>query len=240
MTETATTGEAAPTPDPAPRIGATSTAAGARPTSRVRPWMVWTGLLVVFLVAAGLTTERVSTNEDSAEGEVATGPAAYVDERWESEILPALTDDATDLATVLAALDTDADAANEQYGTSPGAGSAYSFAVTGTGVAGPVDGVVVPVTVDGVSGDHEVVLQVGPAITGTALRDASGLITFDDFVNQLEYQNVANELNNRVKVDPLGDIDLETIEGSTVTFTGAFTATTTGLVSIVPVELEVE
>ena len=97
-----------------------------------------------------------------------------------------------------------------------------------------------PVTVDGVSSDYEVVLQVGPAITGTALREASVLITFYDFLDQLEYQNVANELNNRVKVDPLGEIDLETIEGSTVTFTGAFTATTTGLVSIVPVELEVE
>ena len=137
-------------------------------------------------------------------------------------------------------MEIDATAANDQYGKSPGAGSAYSFAVTGTGVAGAVDGVAVPITVDGVSGDHEVVLQVGPAITGTALRDASGLITFGDFVNQLEYQNVANELNNRVKVEPLGDIDLDTIEGSTVTFTGAFTATTTGLVSIVPVELEVE
>ena len=202
--------------------------------------MVWTGLLVVFLVAAGLTTERVSMNEEAAEGEVATGPVAYVDERWESEILPALTEDAADLATVLTALDADTAAGSEQYGTSPGAGSAYSFAVTGTGVAGPVDGVVVPLTVDGVSGDHEVVLQVGPAITGTALRDASGLITFDDFVNQLEYQNVANELNNRVKIDPLGDIDLDAIEGATLTFTGAFTATTTGLVSIVPVELEVE
>jgi predicted lipoprotein len=202
--------------------------------------MAWTGMLVVFLVAAALTTERVSMNEDAAEGEVATGPAAYVDERWESEILPALTDNAADLGTVLTALETDADAANEEYGRSPGAGSAYSFPVTGTGVAGAVDGVVVPVTVDGVSGDYDVVLQVGPAITGTALRDASGLITFDDFVNQLEYQNVANELNNKVKVDPLGEIDLEAIEGSTVTFTGAFTATTTGLVSIVPVELEVE
>ena len=100
VTETATTGEAAPVPDPSRRIGAASTAAGARSPSPVRPWMVWVGLLVVFLVAAGLTTERVSMNED-AEGEVATGAVAYVDERWESEILPALTEDADDLATVL-------------------------------------------------------------------------------------------------------------------------------------------
>ena len=35
-------------------------------------------------------------------------------------------------------------------------------------------------------------MQVGPAINGTALRDATGLVNFNDFVNQVEYANAAH------------------------------------------------
>ena len=43
--------------------------------------------------------------------------------------------------------------------------------------------------IDGVPDDVTVMLQIGPAINGTALRDATGLVDFNDFLNQIEYAN---------------------------------------------------
>ena len=39
-------------------------------------------------------------------------------------------------------------------------------------------------------------MQIGPAINGTALRDVTGTVDFNEFTNQLEFQEVATEFNN--------------------------------------------
>lgn len=196
-------------------------------------------LAIAAFTVAFLATKRVSMEEDAKNAGTAFDAATYVTERWASEILPALVDEPDDLATLISALDDDAAGAAAEFGHSSGAGNAYSFAVTGTGVAGEVQGSAIGLMVAGIGADHDVYLQVGPAINGTALRDATGLVSFDQFLNQIEYQEVANQMNARIKEDPLGDIDPATLVGQTVTFIGAFTQNRTGLVSIVPVALEV-
>ena len=46
-------------------------------------------------------------------------------------------------------------------------------------------------------GKADVAIPAGPVIRGTALRDALPFIEFSQFVNQLEYARVGNELNAR-------------------------------------------
>jgi len=85
-----------------------------------------------------------------------------------------------------------------------------------------------------------VMLQIGPAINGTALRDATGLVDFNDFLNQIEYANAATELNNKVKSDVLADFDPAAAEGKTVRFVGAFAyGSNPAVLQVTPVELEV-
>ena len=115
----------------------------------------------------------------------------------------------------------DPEAAGEKYGHRAGVSSPYAYAVSGEGVAGKVDGTLLPLTIDGVPDDVQVMLQIGPAINGTALRDATGLVDFNDFLNQIEYANAATELNNKVKSDVLADFDAKGAEGKTVRFVGA-------------------
>ena len=50
-------------------------------------------------------------------------------------------------------------------------------------------------------------MQVGPAVNGTALRDVTGLVNFNDFVNQVEYSDAAIALNDKMKAAVLADLD---------------------------------
>ncbi len=113
--------------------------------------------------------------------------------------------------------------------------SPYAYPVSGTGVAGEVRGTLLPLTIEGLPPGVEVVLQIGPAINGTALRDATGLIGFDDFLNQIEYADAATELNNQVKEEVLAGFDAAAAEGKAVSFTGAFAyGSNTALLQVTP------
>ncbi|WP_207454780.1 DUF2291 family protein [Desertivibrio insolitus] len=210
-----------------------------RPRSRVRPWMIWSAVLAVLAVSAVTSTKFVSLQEAEA---AASGErfdaATYADERFASEIAPQIEADAVDLATLLTSLAEGADEA--EFGNTPGSGSAYSFPVEFTAVAGESAGSILPVTVEGVPAEITTQVQIGPAINGTALRDVTGTISFNEFTNQLEFQEVATELNNSVRESVLADVDPATLPGATIRVVGAFTRVNPELVSVVPVVFEVQ
>ena len=93
------------------------------------------------------------------------------------------------------------------------------------------------VDLDPQDGAPDVALQVGPVITGTALRDALGL-GFGDFETQIEFANVGAALNKRA----VGSVPLlanpGALQGRRVAFVGAGAAAAQGPVRVVPVRLE--
>jgi predicted lipoprotein len=197
-------------------------------------------VLVVVVLAAALSTKVVSAEDHAAASADEFDPATYAAEIFESEIVPQIEEDAVPLPELLDALAADEAAAQEQYGNTSGASSSWSYPVSGSGIAGtPVNGLL-PVTVEGVDPAIVVYVQIGPAINGTAIRDVTGTISFDQFTNQLEYQQVATELNNLVRDTVLADVDPASLPGATVDFVGAYTAVNPALVSIVPVVFEVQ
>ena len=64
-------------------------------------------------------------------------------------------------------------------------------------------------------------MQVGPVVFGTALRDALPVISFGDFVNQIEYAEVSRALNDRAIAAARNGLDLASLTGKTITFSGA-------------------
>ncbi|UYO96591.1 DUF2291 domain-containing protein [Microbacterium sp. M28] len=205
---------------------------------RIKAWVPITVALLA-VVGIGLATTTYVSIED-AEASANAGsfdPVSYADERFDSEIVPQIEDDAVDLATLLADLEAGADEGD--FGYAPGAGSSYSFPVTFTATAGAQNGSVLPVTVADVPAETTVHIQVGPALNGTALRDVTGTVSFNDFTNQLEFQEVATEFNNRVRDGMLAEVG-PISEGQTITVTGAFTRVNPALVSVVAVAIEVE
>ncbi|SNY70435.1 DUF2291 family protein [Paractinoplanes atraurantiacus] len=177
----------------------------------------------------------------AATGEKAADAKSYVDENW-SKIVSTVHDKAVDVTTVAAAIEKDPKAAGEQYGHQAGTGSPYAYMVKGAGTVTKVDKSVPtgPVTVEVPRAGGKpltVTIATGPVIAGTAIRDAVGFISFGDFTNQIEYANVANEINNRVKTDVVAKADLQ--EGQKVSFYGAFSGLPGGGIFLVPTELQV-
>jgi len=209
----------------------------------LRPRVVGAVVAVALLAAIWATTTTVSASDPraAAAGGGSTFDAVeYAQEHYESEVVPNIQDNAVEISELLPQIIDDPEAAGEKYGHRSGVSSPYAYPVSGEGVAGKVDGTLLPLTIDGVPGDVRVMLQIGPAINGTALRDATGLVDFNDFLNQIEYANAATELNNKVKSDVLADFDAKGAEGKTVRFVGAFAyGSNPAVLQITPVELEV-
>jgi len=203
----------------------------------IRPWMVTLVLLLVVAVAAALSTKVVSTEEAQASTADTFDPATYASDHFDTDVVPYVEDNAEDLATLVTALNGGAD--ESEYGNTSGASSAYAFPVTFTATAGAPTPPTLPLTVEGIPEGTTVVLQVGPALNGTALRDVSGTVSFNDFKNQLEYQQVGTEFNNLVKSGVLADLDVASLEGKQLKITGAFLRVNPALVSVVPTSIEV-
>jgi predicted lipoprotein len=203
----------------------------------LRPWMVLLAIAAAVIVAAAFNVRVVSLEEaSSAAAEGQLDAAGYAAEHYE-EIAAYVDDEAHDLSTLLADLASGTDEAD--LGNTSGASSAFAFPVTFTAVAGTATPPTLPVTVEGVPAETTVVVQVGPALNGTALRDVSGLVSFNSFTNQLEYQEVGTELNTIVRDDVLAAFDAAAAAGKTIQVTGAFLRVNPALVSVVPTAIEV-
>ena len=144
--------------------------------------------------------------------------------------------DAKVLADAIAA---DKKAAGEKYGIPGGVGPVFSVKFTGVAQPNPVSGVYT-VKVPGMPQDIMIRVQTGPAINGTAVRDATGTIKFGQFTNQIEYQDAGSALNNEVKKEVLASIDTAALAGKTISVTGAFQLINPKGWLVTPVRLEVK
>jgi predicted lipoprotein len=167
-------------------------------------------------------------------------PVTYVNGLWDSKILPQAESKAVALPVLLTALNQDKAAASQKYGHKES--GPYNFAVKVDGVIDAVDTTsragTVLIKPTGYTGPAEVRLQIGPVMRGTAIRDGSGLIPFNQFVNQIEYADVGEALNNRVLDTVLKGVDFNALKGKPVTVYGYFTLDNLNKILITPVKIE--
>jgi len=216
--------------------------AAAQPDARaparrsVSPRVIGIALVVAVVAAMALDTTYKKAGETTATGREAFDPARYGQETYPKAVA-AIEDAAVPLPKLVAAMRADPDAAGEQYGKRQGT-SPYSFSTTAEGVAGKVEAGLMPVRVKGVPAGTTVSLQIGPAINGTAIRDAAGFIEFGQFTNQVEYAAAATALNEQVKQQVLAGLEPDSLEGQRVSFAGAFSSLTPDVITITPIKLE--
>ncbi|XVU29675.1 DUF2291 family protein [Actinoplanes sp. CA-054009] len=211
---------------------------------KVFPRLAAAMLLVAALAACAKVPGVFVYEKDgqAATGEKAADAKSFVDDNWSQKIVPTVQEKAVDVTTVAAAIEKDPEAAGQEYGHQAGTGSPFAYMVKGSGTITKVDKSVPtgPVTVEVPRAGGKpltVTIATGPVIAGTAIRDAVGFISFGDFTNQIEYANVANQINDRVKTDVTAKADLT--EGKKVSFHGAFSALPGAGVFLVPTELQV-
>jgi predicted lipoprotein len=193
--------------------------------------------LIALIVAMALSTTYWPADKPIPGQRVAFDPASYAQDNYQSKIVPAIESNAVDLTTLVDGLVADPNATGEKYGKRDGT-SPWSYAVRATGIAGePVNGLL-PITVEGVAPSTRISVQIGPAINGTALRDASGLVHFNDFVNQVEYADSAIALNTAMAKSVLADLDPKTLAGHMITVVGATAPLNPRLVTITAVSIK--
>jgi predicted lipoprotein len=219
---------------------------------------------LVIIILLGLTGRYGFTVVEIAEVERAVqseafDAVAYVDEIWTSRLLPTFREKAVELSTVLVDMEPGQDGTAAKEGLTEVAqrhglitvGEAHVYMVQGSGKIIAVNASTslgtIEVDLDGYDGPIKVLLYIGTRIPSdeTSVRDAVGFITFGDFREQTEYGKVGSEINKRILVDVLGDIDKDDLPGKTIRFIGAFNIRTFNLIQIdlkeiriVPVELE--
>ncbi len=194
-------------------------------------------LLLGCKVATIVPIESKSTSNTTAAFEA----AKYVDELWDQDVPDALAR-AVDLGEFVPAFARDAEAAGAKWGRREGSGP-YHVIVRGTGQVTAVDvssrtgTASLEIAVPG--GMKTVRLQIGPVLRGTSIRDALPTVSFDQFVNQIQFADVANELNARVERELLATLDREALDGRQLRVTGMVTLSDDEVLTIAPVQLEV-
>jgi predicted lipoprotein len=167
----------------------------------------------------------IATNSTLNPAGQAFNKVSYVDGIWATRVVPAVAKGAIDAGVLIPALQKDAAAATNEFGHD--VGGAGNFLVRLSGRVARVDTssmnglITIAVPIEGHPVSLEV--QVGPVISGTALRDAVGFITFSLFTNQMQFGDVGDELNNRVLKEVLAGIEPRILIGKRVSVEGAFT-----------------
>jgi predicted lipoprotein len=225
------------------------------------PLIIGILLVIVFIAVLPFSVTVVPIAEvEAVKAAEAFDAVTFVAGIFDSQVVPTVQEKAVDLAAILNEFSVNEQGIAQKDELVPIAeqngvitvGDAHVYMVKGQGIVTAVDTESrvksMTVQLEGYDGPIAVKLYTGPRIPSdeTSVRDAVGFLNFGDFRSQTEYGKVASELNKLIVNQVLGGVDVATLEGKTITFTGAFGIRTFNLididlsqVTIAPVTLQV-
>ena len=201
-------------------------------------------LVVALALLAGCKIVKTEDAEKAKAESETDVVAATVDRIWQAEALPHIDGAAVPLADLKAAIAADLAAAGAAHGyRQESEGAPWNFAARIEGVVTAANtesrAATADVDVDG-DGAADAVLQLGPVIKGTALRDVLPFISFTDFRDQIEFAKLARALNARAYDGALADLARDALVGARIEAVAVFTIRAAGdAVLATPVSLSV-
>ena len=122
------------------------------------------------------------------------------------------------LVLITSLLITNPETAFEKYAHKLGISKTWYFMATGQGVIESVEDEYIVVLVE-----NQYKFRIATDfIFGNAVRDGSGLVNIDDFVNMTDFNNVSVELNKLIKTNVVSLLKKNAVVGKQIVFTGAF------------------
>lgn len=203
-------------------------------------------IAVLVVIYAALSATVVKEGQEATlTGEVAFDPTTVATKFWEEKSAEYFEANAVDLAQLLTEANGDFSSVAAKYGHySMGDQGELSFIVKGTGTVDSVKNKLrsgyIAFTFDGNLTDVKTRLQIGPVYKGSAVRDSISLISYKDYKNQIEWAEVSVAFHNLITKEILSQIDMNTLEGKKIEFTGCFTVARADLLQITPVKLSVK
>ena len=201
------------------------------------------GLLLAMAVSLA-ACKILPTGETPGGKKAVFDPDKAVADIWQPKVIPYLQGKAGAFAEVAAMAKADPAAAGAKYGNpKKQANSPWTYAVKLDGkiVAANTESraATVDVDVDG-DGKADARVQIGPAIRGTALRDALDFVDFNSFTNQIDYAQFGKAFNVHVNKTVLSQLPRENLGGRTAKVLGAFRAPSgQDLPLVAPAEIEI-
>lgn len=226
-------------------------------TKNPKQWVRTTIILGVIAIAfyilwiAGLVAvvTPIDAPKSSKAGDLGSSSAAskdqtsLVDQIWDGKLFPTVKEKAVALDTLLAELAIDPEATGKKYGYK--VGGPYNFLVkfegkvTAVNTESRVGKVTLDVAVKSTP-KPSVILQIGPIIQGYSIRDAVGFITFEQFTNQIEFADVADQINTRLYEQVLKKIDFKGSAGKNLAVYGALTLDDPANLVVTPLIVEIK
>jgi len=170
----------------------------------------------------------------------------YVDSLWDKDVIPYVEKKAIDLIKVLDEINNyDIDEVGEKYGIRRGdVSNPWNFIVKGEGKVFKANtdllNRTLEIDIPPYDNKADIIMQIGPVINGTSIRDSLEFISFDKFVNQLQLADVADAFNTKVYNDILSKYVFVNCEKKAVKFIGAFTYDGQQPVIITPIEFKMD
>jgi predicted lipoprotein len=212
--------------------------------------MRWVAGAAVALIALTLASCRiVATSEVKALAESGSGKSAaafdpdkMVDEIWSSKVVPYFEKRAGDFTQVRDLAAKAPDEAGAKYGYRPKAdGTPWTLMVKleGVIVAADTESRAGAIGIDATGqGRTDATVQIGPAMRGTAIRDALEFVSFNDFTNQIDFARYGKAFNVHVNKAVLEKLPRDGLVGRKVFVLGAYPLAAGDPPLVTPVEIK--
>jgi predicted lipoprotein len=172
-------------------------------------------LAIIIIVMLSLDIHRLD-NERRQPASEAFDVERYVADLWNNQLLVVFSD-APELTYLSGLLREDPGTAFDSYSHKLGISNTYYFYVSGSGTVEDIDETTVHVNVDG---SLPVRLET-VYVFGNAIRDGSGLVDIDEFLNMMDFNMVSVYLNRKAKSEVIDPFRREVQPGDVVFFSGA-------------------
>jgi predicted lipoprotein len=197
------------------------------------------GIFAVLVIAAlSLDIGRLDSARIRPASEV-LDIEAYVINLWDNQ-LPERIDNAIETSTLIKMLEDEPDKAFEDHSFSLGISNTHYFLTRGGGVIETSDEEHVTV----LTGDNRRILLETVYIFGNAIREGSGLVNIDDFLNMMDFNMVSVHLNQKARADVIDPFIKMTEPGMRLKFAGAVEINRlkmpTGPLRVIPVQIELD
>lgn len=175
------------------------------------------GILAVLLVLfLSLDIQKLDEYQ-AADTTVHFSGKEYATEFWENK-LPAVIDHAPSFLPLINLLQNEPQQAFKEYGQKLGIAKTWYFMVEGEGVIESVEEENLRVNID-----QSFQTRIATTfIFGNAVRDGSGAVDIDEFLNMSDFNNVSIEINNLVKNNVVPVLNKNAKPGMKLQFAGAF------------------
>ncbi len=175
------------------------------------------GILTVLVVLL-LSLDIKKLDEYHAAGtSVVFSSEKYAFDIWENK-LPEVTDNAPDFIVLAGLLKSDSEKAFREFGRKLGISKTWYFMTKGMGVIKTVEEENLMVKLD-----ENLNTRIAISfIFGNAIRDGSGAVDIDEFLNMTDFNNVSIELNSLVKNNIIPVLKENAEPGLILEFAGAF------------------